>query len=160
MNQIEKQVREAAEKAWCDIVENKIRETPPDFEYVVKLYEEVRNRFIGVLKKGSPKRLEIEEHMDVKLFRQMICNDVFTRDTFSDLTCYVFQLSISLGSPKRDEKTKEYREDILGDLQSKDTIYEVVPKFFLRINNCLDWIYEDLSKLQENITNEIKLKSK
>lgn len=150
LDKIEEQIRSNMRKAWCDVIEERIKQNPPDFEYIVDLYKEMKVKFTYILKEGSKTRNDIESSLDVDLFRQMIVNDVFDRSNFCDLTYYVFQTCISLGSPSRDDETIKYRDELIKLINDAETIYFVVPKFFLYINTCIDWIYEDISKLKKH----------
>ena len=147
LKKIEEQVRDNMRLAWKNIIQEKIRTNPPDFNYIVILYKEMKHKITHIIKKDSTRYKEIDEKLDEKLFEQMIKNDAFTRADFLILVNYVFNLCISLGSPSRDKDTNIFINELCKDINTEYYIYTVIPNFFLKINICIDWIYEDLGKL-------------
>ena len=69
--QLHKQIEDTYRQVWCDLLHDRVKQTPPDFEWIVRLYKEIRYKLTYFLKQGSSVRVEIEEGMDVELFDQM-----------------------------------------------------------------------------------------
>ena len=53
MNSIEKQIRDTYEKAFYDSIDNEINSKNPDYDWIVSLYSEIKNRIIKYVKKTS-----------------------------------------------------------------------------------------------------------
>ena len=46
-----------AQKAFCDLLKQRVEQEPPDYEWITRLYEEIRNKLTKILKKGSELRV-------------------------------------------------------------------------------------------------------
>jgi len=148
---LSKQIKDAFHKAWCDVLEAKVREEPPDYDWIVRLYAEIRHKLTFFLKKGSQMRNEIEESFDVELFDQMIRHGAFKGPEFYNLVCYVFDTCLKLGSPGRDNDVKAKKEEVLESLKSGALFPVLVPLFFKNANICVDWVHKDLQNVSKNI---------
>ena len=149
IKQINKQIKNTYQKAFFDLLEQKVADDPPDYEWITRLYAEIRQKLISILKKESPLRKELEEHLDIELFNQMISNKAFDPKDLYNLICYTFDTCKKLGSPARDKETDLKKQEIIELANSdKGTFATVVPLFIKNINYCIDNIYEDLRNLR------------
>ena len=85
-------------QAWTDVLELKMREDPPDYDWVIRLYREIRDRLCAVLRKGHRVREDMEAKLDVELFGQMIRNNAFQGPEFIGTVYYVFEKCLMLGA--------------------------------------------------------------
>ena len=145
------QIKETFHKAWRDVLEAKVREEPPDYDWIVRLYTEMRHNLTYFLKKGSAFRTEIEESLDIELFDQMIRHGAFKGQEFYNLVCYVFDLCLKLGSPARDKDVNKLKDEVLESLKNSGVFAILVPLFFKNINICIEWIHKDLSLVPEEL---------
>jgi len=143
-DKLEKQIRETYYNAYFDLLQEKVDQDPPDYEWIVHLYEEIRTKFMTLLKEGGKTRKQIEDEMNVQLFDQMIRNNAFGGPEFHKLTCFVFDLCLQLGSPQRDADTKAKRDEILTTMNAGSKFSILLPMFIKHANTCIDHIYEDL----------------
>ena len=150
-NNLHNQIKDTFHKAWRDALEAKVREEPPDYEWIVRLYAEIRHKLTFFLKKGSTFRNEIEESLDVQLFEQMIRNEAFKGPEFYKLVSYVFDTCLKLGSPGRDNDVKAKKEEVLESLKSGAVFAVLVPLFFKNANITVDWVLQDLQNVSKNI---------
>tara|TARA_B100000674_G_C37122000_1_gene593858 strand:- start:21 stop:509 length:489 start_codon:yes stop_codon:yes gene_type:complete len=142
------QVRETYKRAFFDLLEEKVGQDPPDYEWLTRLYGEIRTKLITLLKQNSPLRKEIEESMDCEFFHQLISNNVFSPENFYNLIRYVFEKCKQLGSPARDIETDAKLKEIVDFVDSGEaTFATLVPLFIKNANECLDAIYEDIRNL-------------
>ena len=148
-NKINNQIKSNFHKAFYDLLEMKVKSDPPDYEWITRLFEEIKDRIIFFLKKDSPFRKDIEERLDVELFDQMIRNNAFNGTDFYNLIMYVFDLCLKLGSPARDNDTEMKKNEILELMQNGGTFATVVPLFIKNANYCLDNIYKDFQNLKK-----------
>lgn len=144
VEEITKQIEEQMQKAWCDNIIEKMSSNPPDFDYVIKLYVEVKNKLTYILKKESKIRKDIEECMDEVLFKQMITTGSFNREDFVKLSNFVFDTCVKMGSPARDKKTNETKEQLQEKILTSENSIVLIPIFFLEANKTIDNIYEDI----------------
>jgi len=154
LERLNKQVEETMKRAFFDLLEQKVAETPPDFEWLTRLYTEIRDKLIKLLKPTSKNRKHIEEQMDPEFFHQLISNNVFEYKSFNALICFVFEQCKLLGSPGRDKEVDEKLKEILDHFNSGNaTFATLVPMFIKNANECIDNIYLDIQNLQKQFSN-------
>lgn len=150
VNRLTKQVKETYKRAFFDLLEEKVGASPPDYEWLTRLYGEIRSKLIALLREGSQLRVEIEETMDCDFFKQLISNNVFSPENFYATIRYVFAKCKQLGSPGRDAETDAKLQEIVDFVDSGEaTFATLVPLFIKNANECLDTIYEDVQSLSE-----------
>ena len=150
-DKLEKQIRDQYYRAYFDVLKEKIEQDPPDYEWIVRLYEEIKLKLIKLFKEGSSTRNEIEDKLDIHLFNQMLRNNAFHFNDFERLTNYIFNLCIKFGSPGRDKYTAEMRDEILNEIKKNSPFSVLIPIFIKNANTCVDHIYEDLQTTLRNI---------
>lgn len=151
LDTLNQQMNTQFKKAFFDLLEDKVREEPPDYDWIARLYGEIRTRLASILKQGSVVRKEIEESMDVELFRQMIENKAFGGAELYNLINLVFEWCKKLGSPARDGEVDKKKFQILGLMRNNGTFAQIVPLFIKNANECIDDIYKDLKVVKENV---------
>jgi len=146
------QVKETYKRAFFDLLEAKVGDT--DYEWLTRLYGEIKTKLTTLLRQNSQLCREIEECMDCELFHQMIRHDAFNPEDFYKLIRYVFEKCKQLGSPARDSETDAKLQEIVDFVDSGEaTFATLVPLFIKSANECLDMIYEDIKALKERIKN-------
>ena len=150
VSRLTKQVKDTYKRAFFDLLEEKVGASPPDYEWLTRLYGEIRTKLISLLREGSQLRNEIEESMDCDFFKQLISHNVFSPENFYALIRYVFEKCKQLGSPARDAEVDTKLQEIVDFVDSGDaTFATLVPLFIKNANECLDTIYEDVQALSE-----------
>lgn len=146
------QIKETYFNAFFDLLEEKVRQEPPDYDWIVKLYKEIRYKLTFFLKKGSSFRKETEEGMDVELFDQMLRNNAIGGVEFYNLVNFVFDRTLKLGSAARDNDVKSKRDEIFECMRTGGLFCTLVPLFIKNANICVDWIHEDLKNVKKNLS--------
>ncbi len=118
IDKLNKQLKDNFKKAFFDLLKQKVAENPPDYDWITKLYTEIQFKLKKLLKPTNPLYKEIEEHMDIQLFDQMIRNNAFNGVDFYNLINYVFELIKKLGSPARDNLADSKKEEILNIMKN------------------------------------------
>ena len=154
MKKIEVKIMYNMEKAWFDLLKEKTNSSPPDFDWLERLYVEIRDKLLGLVRKNSKLHIEITESMDIVLFSQMIRNNAFSGEDTLKLIEYVFETCKQLGSPARDTTTDQYKYEVLGLMKAGGTFGDIVPLFFKNANKCIDNIYLDLQQLSKRFSNK------
>ena len=150
VSRLTNQVKDTYKRAFFDLLEEKVGASPPDYEWLTRLYGEIRTKLIALLREGSQLRNEIEESMDCDFFKQLISHNVFSPENFYVLIRYVFEKCKQLGSPARDAEVDIKLQEIVDFVDSGDaTFATLVPLFIKNANECLDAIYEDVQALSE-----------
>ena len=152
MERIQKQIKDTYHKAFFDLLEQKVHEEPPDYDWIFKLYLEIRNKLTKLLKSSSALRIEIEENMDPVIFNQMMRNNAFNGTDLFNLISYVFDKIKQLGSPARDQNTDEKKNQIFDLMKNNGTFAQIVPLFIKNSNICIDLIYEDMQNLSKKFS--------
>ena len=140
-------LRETFLRAWRDVMESKMREEPPDYDWVVRSYVEVRDK-LGALM--GRRKAEVEENMDVELFEQMIRNNAFQGPEFLGLVNYTFGLCLQLGAPGDDAKTNEKKNEVMEALNTGEVFAKLIPLYFENINICIETIYVRVRELRSH----------
>lgn len=145
VERLNKQVEETMKCAFFDLLAQKVAANPPDYDWLTRLYTEIRDKLTKLLKKESKLRKDIEEKMDPEFFHQLISNNVFEPKSFYALILYVFKKCKELGSPARDKETDEKLQELLDHFNSGNaTFATIVPMFIKNANECIDNIYLDI----------------
>jgi hypothetical protein len=144
MEKIEEQIKNTYEKAFFDLLEEKVKQEPPDYNWITKLYAEIKDKLTKLLKNTSSLHKEMNESLDVQLFDQMIRNNAFNGVDFYNLILYVFEKIKQFGSPQRDQECDEKRDEIFELMKNNATFAQIVPVFIKNSNFCIDKIYEDM----------------
>ena len=153
MERINQQIDEVMRKAFYDLLEQKVASEPPDYEWLVRLYTEMRDRLCSLLKETSLVRREIMESMDPEFFNQLLRDNVFNYEDFYKLMQYVFHKCKQLGSPERDSETDSKLKEITDFINSGNATFgTIVPMFVKNANQCIDKIYEDIKNFKERLT--------
>ena len=153
---LREQIENAYKETWSALLRDKVKENPPDFDWIVRLYNEIKYKLTYFLKKNSPMRNSIEESLDIELFDQMIRHGAFQGPEFYNLVNYIFDTSLKLGSPARDNDVKNLRNEILTALSNKATFAELVPLFFTNANTAIDWVHKDLFEIKGNLKKAVE----
>jgi len=152
MERIHEQIKDTYHKAFFDLLEQKVRQEPPDYDWISKLYGEIRDKLMLFLKKNSPLRSEIEESMDPIIFNQMMRNNAFNGTDLFNLISYVFDKIKQLGSPARDNTVDTKKNEIFNLMKNNGTFAQIVPLFIKNANICIDFIYEDMQNFSKKIS--------
>ena len=136
---MEQQIKDVMKQAFYDLIEEKSSSNPPDFDWLVRLYVEIKERLMYYLKKGSPVHKEIDESFDVALFEQMIRADVFSPDSMVKLIEITFYWIKKLGAPQRDATTDAAKERVLQAPMQK-----IVVTFLKEVHICIEEYDKDM----------------
>ena len=155
MEKLNEQIKDMMHKAFYDLLEKRVAD-PPDYKWITRLYQEIRDRLCNILvmlgRKDRYTYNEIQESMDVELFEQMISHNAFSYEDFYKLIEYVFYKCKQLGSAARDIETDEKLSEIKEFISSGNaTFATIVPMFIKNANHCIDNIYSDMKKLKEKL---------
>ena len=145
MEKIEKQIKEQMYKAYYDLIYENVNSEKPDYDWITRLYIELRDRLCLCVKKDSKTYKQIYEDFDEKLFYQMISNDVFDFNSMFNLIINTYNWILKLEAPIRDQSTIDSKNRVLNS-EPKN----IIPTFLKEIHICINTIEEDL----ENFLNQ------
>lgn len=139
---IEKQILDNYHKAFYDMIDETINSSTPDYEWIVRLYDEIKRRMLIYVKKDSNTYKSIESSFDKDLFEQMIKNDVFDAVSMIKLVDNTFHWVKSLQAPYRDGSCETAKKTVLSAEPTK-----IVSTFLKEVHKLLDFLDEDMENL-------------
>ena len=139
MNALDNQIRDMYTKVFYEIIDETINSKQPDFEWIVSLYTEIKNRLIKFIKKDCKVYKQIDEAFDIELFKQMIENNAFNAESMLKLVNTTFYWITQLQAPIRDEDTEKAKQRVLTSVPEK-----MVSTYIKEVNYRLDILEEDM----------------
>ncbi len=149
MESIEEQLRVQMRKAFWDLLQEKVEADPPDVEWLTRLYAEIRDRLCRYVKRGGRVYNKIHGSYDPTLFEQMLRHGAFQSEEMVYLIDLTFRTIAMLQAPVRDEVLKQKQAQVSKLCQEGRKFSEVVPLFLKSSHELMDFIDEDLRKIQE-----------
>lgn len=146
MNKIEDQIQYNFIKAFKHSIDENIVSNTPDFDWIMSLLIEIKERLKALLI-NEQKRMEIDKEYDVEFIHQLIVNKVFDKVSMDSLIEITFMWLFRLQAPYRD---KMVNAEKLRLLQIED--HTIVSEFCLTVNKIIDDIIEDIQNFQ-NVVN-------
>tara|TARA_B100000902_G_C27225439_1_gene871931 strand:- start:24 stop:530 length:507 start_codon:yes stop_codon:yes gene_type:complete len=157
--ELHNQIESTMNKAFFDLLKENIKKDPIDYEWLTRLFIEIRDRFTRLLKKNSRLWIEINENMNDELFTQMIKNNVFDVNSFIGLVNYSFLLCLKLGAPVRDKTTGVRQEQVNKLIETTQDFTEIIPIYIKNIHECIDEIYQDIRDVPKHLTDHLQSNS-
>ena len=146
MNKIADQIQYNFIKAFKHSIDENIVSNTPDFDWIMSLLIEIKERLKALLT-NEQKRMEIDKEYDVEFIHQLIVNKVFDKVSMDSLIEITFKWLFRLQAPYRD---KMVNAEKLRLLQIED--HTIVSEFCLTVNKIIDDIIEDIQNFQ-NVVN-------
>ena len=143
MNKIADQIQHNFIKAFKHSIDENIVSNTPDFDWIMSLLIEIKERLKALLT-NEQKRMEIDKEYDVEFIHQLIVNKVFDKVSMDSLIEITFKWLFRLQAPYRD---KMVNVEKLRLLQIDD--HTIVSEFCLTVNKIIDDIIEDLQNLND-----------
>ena len=142
---IEKQIIDTYQKAFFDLIDENVNSSTPDYEWIVRLYQELKERLLKFIKKDSKIYNQINESFDIKLFDQMIRSDVFDGGSMLKLIENTFFWILELEAPDKDEITLESKQKVLSSEPDK-----IVSVYLKEVHKCIDLYEKDMVNFLKN----------
>lgn len=149
MNCIEEQIKDNMRKAFFDIIDQTVNSDKPDYDWIVKLYTELRDRLLSFLRKDGKLYKELNESFDIPLFKQMIENDVFDLESMVKLVNNMFNWILKLQAPTRDTETSEAKSRVFNSEPTK-----MISTFLKEVHICIDKMEDDMLEYQKSINKD------
>ena len=147
LEKLEEQIRVQMKKAYFDLVTESL-EKKENLDWVVTLYEEIKNRLLKVVKPNSKTYNDINESLDSQIFKQLLENDLFDGEYMVNLVNTIFGFIEKLQAPARDEICRESKNKIFSSGQD---VIAIIPTFISEVHFLIDFIELDLKNFYENI---------
>ena len=142
MNKIEDQIQYNFIKAFKHSIDENIVSNTPDFDWIMSLLIEIKERLKALLI-NEQKKMEIDKEYDVEFIHQLIVNKVFDKVSMDSLIEITFKWLFRLQAPYRDKMVNTEKSRLL---QIED--HTIVSEFCLTVNKIIDDIIEDIQNFQ------------
>jgi len=136
-DQIEKNMKQA----FYDLIDQNTNSENPDFDWIVNLYVEIKEKLMHYLKKDSDTYKSVDESFDVEIFSQMIRNDVFSQESMIKLVDNTFYWIKYLGAPYRDNDIDSSKKKVL-----ESPLNKIISVFLKEVHQCLTFYDEDMEQ--------------
>ncbi len=146
---ISSQIKEQMRKAFFDLIDQTVNSDKPDYDWIKRLYLEIRDRLSRYLKKDSKSFKKIQEDFDGDFFYQLITNDVFDFNSMLSLIENTFYWIKNLQAPVRDQSSEEAKNKIL-----KSEPQKMISTFLKEVHICLDNLDEDMENFIKTLPKE------
>ncbi len=149
IEKISLQIKEQMRKSFFDLIDQTVNSNKPDYDWIKRLYIEIRDRLSKYLKKDSKNYKKIQEDFDIDFFYQLITNDVFDFNSMISLIENTFYWIKTLQAPVRDQSTEDSKNKIL-----KSEPQKMISTFLKEVHICLDNLDEDMENFIKSIPKE------
>lgn len=141
---VKTQLTEQYQLAFSDLLRENLESETPDWNWVKRLYEELRDRLCNLTPNRVDIHTDIHDKMDSEIFYSMISHGAFDGANLQALITFVFARIRELEAPAKNVETDAKLQEILELFQSADaTIATIVPVFIQAANERLDDVYND-----------------
>jgi len=140
-------MKEQLYKAFADQIQETLSSESPDYDWITRLYSEIKERLQKFVRPTNKLYIEMEEKLDPQLFRQMLEYKAFTGEDFVKLLNFIFGVCLQLGAPVRDADVCQKKKNLLEKLEDGASLHEIVATFILEINGIIDVIESDIVNL-------------
>uniref|UniRef100_A0A672N081 T-complex protein 11-like protein 2 n=1 Tax=Sinocyclocheilus grahami TaxID=75366 RepID=A0A672N081_SINGR len=108
-NSLEKKVKDMVHKAFWDCLESELNDDPPEYDYAIKLLDEIKDTLLSFLNPGANRlRTQIMEVLDMDLIRQQADNNAVD---IQGLVSYIINTMGKFCAPVRDDEIKKLKEN-------------------------------------------------
>lgn len=136
---IQEQIKNSFRKAFFDLIDQNINSNNPDYEWICKLYLEIKQKLLSFTRKDSKTYKLIDEQFDTVIFEQMIKNDVFDFVSLTNLINNTFDWIKKLQAPIRDEFLEQSRKKVLLSDPK-----HIVSNYICETHKCIEFLENDL----------------
>ena len=141
---VKTQLMEQYQLAFSDLLRENLESETPDWDWVKRLYEELRGRICNLTPNRMDIHADIHDKMDSEIFYSMISNGAFDGTNLQSLITFVFSRIRELEAPAKNVDTDAKLQEILELFQPANaTIATIVPVFIQAANERLDDVYTD-----------------
>ena len=150
---MEQQLRDQFQRAFDALLEEKIANK--EFEWVVRLYVEIRDRLCAFVPRRTDLHTDLKEHMDEVIFQQMLENDAYQSTDLVQLINYLFNWMHRLQAPIRDTSTEAKKQALFVLLAKETTTFgNFVPVFIKTIHALIEEIQSDIQVVKDRMSRD------
>lgn len=145
MDTIEEQIKTEMKNAFFNLIDENINSKTPDYEWISRLYEEIKAKLLSFLPNKNGKTYkQLDTDFDIELFKQMIENDVFNQESMIKLVNNTFDWILKLEAPIRDKNTIEAKNRVFNSKPEK-----MISTYLKEVHDCIEKIETDIIEFQK-----------
>ena len=147
IDSLKDQLEKTYKKAYWDKLEQDLNNQ--NYDSIILILEEIRSRIA----------LLVPNRIDIHLIKQMLDNNAIDNKFIYGLVNYIIENLKQLEAPIQNEKTEEWRQETLKELENVENINKFFPMFFQKVYDKIEVIENEVklikeSKLYEKIKNK------
>lgn len=148
IDSLKDQVENTYKKAYWDKLEEDLNNK--SYDSIILILEEIRSRIALLV----PNRIDIHqtlaEYIDVELIKQMLNNNAIDHKFIYGLVNYIIENLKNLEAPSQNEKTEEWRQETLKELENIENINKFFPMFFQKVYDKIEVIENEVKFIKES----------
>lgn len=154
-----KKVRNIMEKAFWDILKDDLDSSPPKFDRVVILLEDIKTQLLKLVEKSKKEVEQINDILDIQYIGNRITNGTFDNKLLNTLIFFIIEKIREYGAPVNDKSVLDWGKKIKNTLETApDLTYgKLLPPLFKEMMNRIMHIHGAVKIIKEkNIANNLK----
>jgi len=125
-------------------LEERMLKEPPEAEWIAGLYRDIKQRLLAILPDDSEFNQNVEQSLDVDLFKQMVEHNALDARDLIKISNYTFTKVLELCHPYRDSDVEGRRRMVEEYIKGDNHIRKCISLYIHYINISLDELFEDM----------------
>ena len=142
--QLEKQIEETMKKAFWDLIKSDLKNDPQQFDHLVILIQEIRDKFKSFTPNRNDIATELDDVLDDSFLKHLFVEKSLDPSHFLKLIFFLVEKIKSYSAPYLDNDIKLWEENVNAKLQVEIIYAEFIPYFFEKLYYFLDLIEKDI----------------
>ena len=148
------QIKNAMRKAFFDLLKDRLNDDPPDCDWLITLFTELRDRLCNLTPNRNDLKSQIYEILDIELFSQMIRHNAYKPEDLYKLVHFTFGKIKIMGSIAKEPEIDAIINKLNSMMMSNDFKFsEFIPVFIGEFHNSIQDIEDGIALFKEQIKN-------
>jgi hypothetical protein len=146
---IQIQIKEMVHNAFWQLLLTELTSKPPVFNQLMKLIEEIRDTFCGLVPSRTDIHTEIHDKIDIIIIKNMMENNAFDDESLMNLCKYIISLIKKFQPPIMDESVNNWEKSMLKQFETKFDYTDFLIQFLRSVFNMLGGIIDYAKMISE-----------
>lgn len=147
--QFKNQIEKTMKKAFWDLIKSDLNSKPQQFDHLVILIQEIREKIKSFTPNRNDLAKELDEVLDDSFLKHLFIEKSLDPSHFVSLIMFLIKKVKSYAAPYLDNDLKKWEKNIKEKLQIEIVYAEFIPLFFEKLYFYLDLIESDIKKYFE-----------
>lgn len=147
------QLEKSIKKAYWDILESDLSETPPKIDNLIIKLTELKHLIKICIPNRPDIHTEIDTNLDIEFIKHKINSEIFDYEELLKYTKYIFDKLKQLQSRDEDQSTKEFEQTINIMIEEELPIATILKHFLKYVFQKFENIYIHKNQFMQNIQN-------